>query len=77
MSEITKDMLIGDVIKQWPDAGPIMLSHGLHCVGCHVSTFETIEQGCQAHGMPQEVIDELVQELNEFVEEQKKEAKGE
>lgn len=74
---ITKDMPIGDVIKEYPDAAPIMLSYGLHCVGCHVSSWETIEQGCQGHGMPDAIVDELVEELNMFVEEQKKAAEKE
>lgn len=72
---ITRDMPIGDVVKQWPDAAPIMLSYGLHCVGCHVASWETIEQGCRGHGMPEDVIDEMVEELNMFVEEEKKAAK--
>ena len=72
---IRRDTLIGDVVKQWPDAAPIMLSYGLHCVGCHISGFETVEQGCMGHGMPPEMIDELMQELNEFAQEQTQEAK--
>lgn len=74
---VRRDMKIGDVIKEWPDIAPIMLSYGLHCVGCHVSGFETIEQGCMGHGMPVEMLDELMEELNMFVQEQVDEAKGE
>ena len=46
---ITKNMLIGDVIKKYPESVEVMLEHGLHCVGCHVATWETVEQAAQGH----------------------------
>lgn len=71
---ISRESKIGDVVKEYPDAAQIMLSYGLHCVGCHVASWETIEQGCRGHGMPEEMIDELVEEVNAFIDEQKDEA---
>lgn len=58
---ITKKMLIGDIIKKYPASVQIMLEHGLHCVGCHVATWETLEQGSSSHGID---ADKLVKELN-------------
>jgi hybrid cluster-associated redox disulfide protein len=48
---ITKDMTLGDAITRFPGAGEVMFKHGLHCIGCHISAFETIEQGAAAHGI--------------------------
>jgi len=59
--EITKNMLIGDVIKKHPESVEVMLEHGIHCVGCHVATWETIEQGAAGHGVN---ADKLVENLN-------------
>lgn len=59
--QITKDMLIGDVVKKYPFSVEIMLEHGLECVGCHVATWETIEQGAQGHGID---VDKLIKDLN-------------
>jgi hybrid cluster-associated redox disulfide protein len=42
-----------------------MLSYGLHCIGCGMNAFETIEQGCMGHGMGDEEINSLIDELNE------------
>ena len=57
-------MLIGDVVKKYPFSVEIMLEHGLQCVGCHVATWETIEQGAAGHGID---ADKLVNDLNKKI----------
>jgi len=64
---ITKDMTIGDVIKEYPETIEIMLSYGLHCVGCSVQYWESIEGGCKTHGFEDEKIDKMVKEMNEVL----------
>ena len=64
---ITKESIIGDVLKKYPDAAEVMFKHGLHCIGCHVSAFESIENGCKVHGMTEKQIDALVKEINKAV----------
>jgi hybrid cluster-associated redox disulfide protein len=64
MKKITKDMLIGDIIKKHPDSIGIMLEHGLQCVGCHVATWETLEQGASGHGID---TNNLVEEINKTI----------
>ena len=66
--KITKDTLIGEVIGKYPDSAIIFLEHGLHCVGCHASPFETIEEGCIVHGFGEKEINSLLNDLNDFVE---------
>jgi iron-sulfur cluster assembly accessory protein len=43
---------------------------GLHCVGCHAATWETLEAGMMGHGMSDEQINTLVTRLNALLEEQ-------
>lgn len=62
---VTKDMKIGDVVQKYPQSADVMLNYGLHCIGCHVNQYETIEQGAAGHGMPQEQIEKMVSEINE------------
>ena len=57
--EITKDMGFQEVLQKHPKTAQIMLKNGLHCIGCHAAAFETIEQGCTAHGMKEEDIDKI------------------
>nr|MCK4929576.1 DUF1858 domain-containing protein [Nanoarchaeota archaeon] len=71
-SGITKDMLIGDITSKHPKAVELMFKHGLQCVGCGMVAFETLEQGCKAHGMSDKDIDKLVKEMNKAVEKKKK-----
>ncbi len=64
---VTKDMIIADVLKKYPDVAVIMLEHGLHCVGCHANVFDTIEAGCRIHGIDDDTIDSMVVEINKFI----------
>ncbi len=61
---ITKDMTIGDIVQKHPECVETLLSFGVHCVGCHVSGYETLEQGFKGHGMEDEEIEMAVEELN-------------
>jgi hybrid cluster-associated redox disulfide protein len=69
--KVTKDTLIGDAARMCPEAPQIMFSFGLHCIGCGMTAFESIGQGCAGHGMSEEETDALVKELNEAIEKHK------
>ncbi|MBN1792168.1 DUF1858 domain-containing protein [Candidatus Woesearchaeota archaeon] len=68
-------MPIGEAARTSGAAPEIMFSYGLHCLGCGMMAFETIEQGCSAHGMSEEEIDKLVGELNEAAQSEMKASK--
>ena len=42
---ITKDMTISEVIEKYPSTIETLLMTGVHCIGCHVSGIETLEEG--------------------------------
>jgi hybrid cluster-associated redox disulfide protein len=65
--KITKDTGFSEVLEKYPKTATVMLKHGLHCIGCHAASFETIEQGCIAHGMKDEDIKKLLKEMNDVV----------
>jgi hybrid cluster-associated redox disulfide protein len=48
---ITKDMSFGEVLQRFPQTMPVFGKYGMHCIGCSMSAFETIEQGALAHGI--------------------------
>ena len=64
---ITKDMTMGEIIEKYPFASEVMLSYGLHCVGCHVNPYESLENGALGHGMSDEEVSSMLQELNDLV----------
>ncbi len=47
---ITKDTIIGDILKIAPQAAPIFMGIGMHCLGCPASQGETVERACMVHG---------------------------
>jgi len=69
---VTKDMIISDVLKKYPDVAVVMLEHGLHCVGCHANVFDTIEAGCAVHGIDESAVVKLVDEINAYITEDNK-----
>ena len=60
--QITKDMLIGEVLDMDSSAAEYFLAIGMHCLGCPASRGESIEQACAVHGTD---CDGLVKKLNE------------
>jgi len=65
MNQITKTMTIGEVVEQHPEVVETLQSFGVHCVGCGVSYWETLEEGLMGHGMTAEEIENVVVKLNE------------
>ncbi|HLC48748.1 MAG TPA: iron-sulfur cluster assembly accessory protein [Candidatus Norongarragalinales archaeon] len=64
---ITKEMPIGEVVARHPEAIDIMLKHGLHCVGCGVSPYESIIGGAMGHGLTEVDVDRMVAEINQKI----------
>ncbi|MCB2290664.1 DUF1858 domain-containing protein [Clostridium sp. CS001] len=59
--KITKDMTIGEAVRQFPDSVAILMSFGMGCVGCPSAQAETIEEAAAVHGLN---LDELMAKLN-------------
>ena len=60
MGQISKSTTIGELLNIYPDAAPILMEIGMHCLGCPSSQMETIEQAAMVHGIePQELVDRL------------------
>ena len=60
MSEITKDMTIGEILRTNPDVAPILMNAGMHCLGCPSAQGESLEEAAMVHGMD---IDELMAQI--------------
>jgi iron-sulfur cluster assembly accessory protein len=61
---ISADMTISQVLEVHPKAAQIMQQFGLHCFGCSINVFETLEEGILGHGMPERVLTEMLEALN-------------
>ena len=69
---VTGEMLIGEAVAKYPEIAHVMQSYGLHCIGCHVASWETIEQGALGHGLGEKEIEKMVTEINEKISSKKK-----
>ncbi|QNU67971.1 hydroxylamine reductase [Ruminiclostridium herbifermentans] len=58
---ITKDMIIGDILKANPDNAKVLIEAGMHCLGCPSSQAESLEDACRVHGLD---VEELLKKLN-------------
>ncbi len=58
---ITKDMLIGDILRIDSNLAPALLEIGMHCLGCPSSQMESLEDACAVHGID---VNEVVTRLN-------------
>lgn len=61
--EITKDMIIGELLTVKPEAAEVLLSMGMHCLGCPSARGETIGQACEVHGVD---VEEILAQINEL-----------
>ncbi len=64
MAKITADTLISECLELNPNAAEILLSAGMHCIGCAMAHGETIAEAVAVHG---EDLDALLNKLNEGI----------
>ncbi|HTY44224.1 MAG TPA: DUF1858 domain-containing protein [Patescibacteria group bacterium] len=62
--KVTKDMTFSEILEKHPESADVLFESGLHCIGCGAAMFETLEQGCLAHGMNKKQIDALINKIN-------------
>ncbi len=62
---ITKDITIGELLKENPHVAPILMASGMHCLGCPASQAESISEAAMVHGID---ADALVEQINRFLE---------
>ncbi|SHI58437.1 hybrid cluster protein-associated redox disulfide domain-containing protein [Dethiosulfatibacter aminovorans DSM 17477] len=59
---ITKDTMIGQLLREKPEAAEILFQYGMGCIGCPSSQMESLEQAAAVHGID---LEELLKSLNE------------
>ena len=62
--QISKDMLIGELIQMHELIAPMLMRAGMHCLGCPSSQMESLEEACMVHGLD---CDDLVTGINEVL----------
>lgn len=58
---VTKDMTIGEVVRNNPGSAEILMSFGMGCVCCPSALGETVEEAAMVHGLD---VDDIINALN-------------
>ena len=58
---VTSETLVGEIVTQYPEAIEVLLSIGMHCLGCPASRAESLADACAVHCMP---VDRVVEAIN-------------
>ncbi len=61
---VTKDMIIAEVLDNYPETAPLFLEIGMHCLGCPSARGESVEQACMVHGAD---VDTLIEKINALI----------
>jgi len=62
--KVTKDILMGELVSQYPQSTEILMKYGFHCIGCMISPYESLESGAAVHGIP---LEKVLKEINDTV----------
>lgn len=61
--QVTKDTLIGELLRMDMNTAHILMGAGMHCVGCPSAQMESLEEAAAVHGIN---CDVLVGAINEY-----------
>ena len=70
MAIVTKEMNIMEAVEKYPIIAQVLMRYGLGCVGCIISTAETLGEGIAAHGLNADII---IEEVNMILDKQEAE----
>ncbi|HIE56847.1 MAG TPA: DUF1858 domain-containing protein [Anaerolineales bacterium] len=64
---ISPQQAMSEILGRWPETIPVFIRYRMECVGCYLSTFDTLEEAAVAHHIP---LDTLVEALNQEIDAQ-------
>ena len=66
--KIDRNIMIGELVMNYPAAVEVLFEYGFHCIGCGLSAYETLGQGCAAHGFDESTVDEVIAKIKKATE---------
>jgi hybrid cluster-associated redox disulfide protein len=64
MAAVNKNMTIQELLEVDDGIADILMSSGMHCLGCIMASGEDLSQACAAHGIDSNA---LIDEINEYL----------
>jgi hybrid cluster-associated redox disulfide protein len=63
-SPISLELVVADLLKAWPQTIPVFLSYRLGCVGCCMSSFDTLSDVARIYNLP---ADRFLKEIEKAI----------
>ena len=63
MAQISKDMTIGEILATDRNIAPVLMSMGMHCLGCPASQGESLAEAAMVHGLDADLVEKAVNEF--------------
>ena len=63
-ANISSDMPMGEILRLYPQAAEVLMSCGMHCLGCPSAQAEALSDACAVHGIS---IDEVMDKLYKII----------
>ena len=60
MTQISKDTTIGELLNVFPEAAPILMEIGMHCLGCPSAQGESLAEAAMVHGIDSDLLVEKI-----------------
>lgn len=61
---VNKEMTIAQILTVDDGIADILMTSGMHCLGCVMASGENLEQACAVHGID---ADALIAKINEYL----------
>lgn len=61
--KITENTIITEALEINPNAAAILMSYGMHCLGCAIAHGETVGEAAAVHGAD---LEKMLEELNDI-----------
>lgn len=53
---IDLDSIVDDVMREFPATIRVFLDYRMHCVGCPIASFHSVNDSCREHGVDAEMF---------------------
>ena len=68
VGSIKKTSLMGEIVGEYPEVAEVLVEeYGLHCVGCGMAGYETLEAGLLVHGYGKKEQEKILKKLNQVI----------
>jgi hybrid cluster-associated redox disulfide protein len=60
-SDITPDLTLAEIMENWPETTPVLMTYHMTCVGCYLSPFDTLADASAVFDLS---LESLLEDLN-------------